>query len=488
MPAKKKLRSEPAKPSDEVVSWIKANDKLIGTTPVTIDQVLGACTIKDFKEQVYSTSERRVVTTGRTVIADWKAFREALEGRTADSPMWFIQRRIEDLLLEPDGTIGERVESFVIVESSNPTLAPLHYIVADPLPDADQEDHVPSRVLLLAEQDVKWNPITKADGSSINAFILQRKSVVPAFSFGASSAPAATASTTETPAGGFGFGFGSSTPSAPTGGAGFAFGFGSAPQAASVPAPTAPTFSFGFGAVAPSSEVPTSASPPAPTVTKRIPVEDILFTIWTEGRAKEMKKLASSGSRIVIEDFKLPGEGKSIKLVMQDDVKDTPSVAAAEFVLKKLFARQNSRIKDFDQWMDTCPEMDPHLLEVLQKARAKILKAESKVAEASDDEKTYSELWEKFGGAITAALDAAVARRKPIHDQQVAVFDDILQMLKEMKLASKDRCRVLKYYPANNEIPFRPFGKVSGINEEGEEAICTPPAYRFINPFTGKKS
>eukprot|EP00388_Colpodella_angusta_P043262 GDKK01058958.1.p1 GENE.GDKK01058958.1~~GDKK01058958.1.p1 ORF type:complete len:185 (+),score=28.83 GDKK01058958.1:1-555(+) len=180
--------------------------------------------------------------------------------------------------------------------------------------------------------------------------------------------------------------------------------------------------------------------------------------------------------------------GGEVKLVMQDDVKDKPTVAAAEFVLKKLFANGNKHVKDFDNWMADCPEVDPQLLEFLQKARAKLLKSESKETDAPDGELSYAELWKKNGAAITDALSAAVARRKPIHEQQVATLDNILKLLSERKLASKESCRILKYYPSNDKIPFRPFGKVSGINEQGEEAICTPPAYRFVNPFTGKTS
>lgn len=504
MPAKKKLRTEIEPPSQEVVAWIKANDKLIGNTPVTISSLFDSCSIKSFTERQFDANAKRLMPTGKMVDADWTSFRAALESRTPDSPLWFIQRRIEDLLLAPDGLIGERVESFVIVESPFATLAPRHYILAEPLPDADPEDHVPSRVLELEEQDVKWNPITKNDGTSINAYIMQRKSAVPAFSFGAAAPPTATAAPTVAGFGSAaptaaptGFSFGAApAPSAPATG-GFAFSFG-APSAAStasvVPAPQPPAatgFGFGFGATpsapaaAPAAAATTAASLPA---VKRVPVEDILFTIWDEERAKEMKKLSASGSRIVIEDFKIPTTGKTVKLVMQDDVKEKPEDAASEFILKKLFARQNERVSAFDKWMDDCPELEPHLLEFLQKTREKMLKSESKSEEAEEGETTFKQLFSQVSPAIISALAAAVDRRKPIRESQTAIMDNIVTLLKEKKMASKDRCRILKFYPANDKTPFRPFGKVSGISEEGEEAICDPPAYRFINPFTGKSS
>ena len=497
MPPKKRTRVEavPHASKEDIAAWVRNNDPLLGTTSVTIAELFDTTTIKKFDKQTFCTDKRQTISTGESFSADWSALKAELEGRSADSPQWFIQLRKEDLTLEPDGCIGQRVESFVIVESSSPTLCPAYYVVATPLPYSDAEDHVPESFHHLADQGVKWFPIVKANGDSINAFFMKRDT--PKINFGGPVATS-TAPATAPASGGFGAGFGSNAAPTTTIPTGFSFGaapaastpsvpasftFGAAPAPAAVPA----TFSFGSAAPASSSTTTptvgfgfsTNAAPKEPPM-KRIPVEDILFCVWSTSRIKSLQKEIKEGSRIVIENAKLPGISKPFKVQMQDDMKEKPDRAAREFVLNKVFAKQSSRIKDFDDWMGNVPEFNPTLIAYLQNTREKILKSEAK--ESSE----FATLEKDVVPAVEALLRNAIADREPHRRKQKEILEGASKLMKEGKLVAKEHCNIIKFYPSNKDIPFRPYGRVSGISEEGDVIRCVPEAWRNKNPFLTK--
>ena len=57
-------------------------------------------------------------------------------------------------------------------------------------------------------------------------------------------------------------------------------------------------------------------------------------------------------------------------------------------------------------------------------------------------------------------------------------IDGILKQLDAGTMAPKRAYRVLKFYPKNDQVKFRPIAKVAGIHEEGEVAHeCVPPPY-----------
>eukprot|EP00672_Neobodo_designis_P017018 CAMPEP_0174845532 /NCGR_PEP_ID=MMETSP1114-20130205/11784_1 /TAXON_ID=312471 /ORGANISM="Neobodo designis, Strain CCAP 1951/1" /LENGTH=313 /DNA_ID=CAMNT_0016079779 /DNA_START=38 /DNA_END=975 /DNA_ORIENTATION=- len=258
------------------------NDPLVvrhsATTPaLTVTDVFNSViTLKDFP--------LRKPESGRAPF-DWTELRNRLAGRNAESPMWFVHIRTEDLILEPEGLDGEKVQAAIIVEASEPTLAPMHMVVREARPFSDLEDNTPERIVKLADQGFVWREVRADDGAAINVFLLQEKEkpkaaaatdgVAKSFSFGAA-APAAPATTTPAaPVAGFGNNNGgaprstASTPSVTTGfggtptpavqnasaaaaalaaaAGGAKTGFGSA----AAPAPVAKQPSFGFGGAAP---------------------------------------------------------------------------------------------------------------------------------------------------------------------------------------------------------------------------------------------
>ncbi|CUG82566.1 nucleoporin-like protein, putative [Bodo saltans] len=479
MPAKKAARTETSATANAaLLEWIKNNDALLATDAK-------AATISELFQKVITAQKFNRNNTEHTF--DWSAFKAAMENRDDNSPRWFVQLRKEDLLCEPDGLEGTSVDCFVVVEATEPTLAPAHFVLKEHWPNSDLEDNAPERVNSLADQKLHWKPITKDDGTSINAFLLSRREAAPVasaapISFGIAAPVAAAPSTsnlsfgiaTASPAAPINFGFGAPTAASPAAPA-QSFGFGS-----TTPAAAAPATGFGFGAPA---AKPTQPTQPAagfsfggPAATKQIPVTDVVFVLWSKNRVKEMLKELKSGSRIVKESTKIGADGKTMKLIMQNDLKDDVEKTAHDLVLNKIFAKSDAELRKIDTWLDNCPVYDEHLAPHLQKFRAKFLKDQ---AEESDE---FAAMVEKYEANICAELSRMVAERKSLIAAETAVVEGISTLLKEHKIADKSTFRVLKYYPANDILPFRPFGKVSGISESGEHAdLCFPPMYVFKN-------
>ena len=245
-------------------------------------------------------------------------------------------------------------------------------------------------------------------------------------------------------------------------------------------ASTASTPAAGFGFNAPAATATATPVVKAAPATKRIPVEDILFCVWSTSRMKSLQKEIKEGSRIVIENAKLPGIDKPCKVQMQDDKKEKPHKAAHEFVLNKVFAKQSDRIKDFDNWMGTVPEFNPALINYFQSTREKILKTEAK---ESDE---FAKLEKEVVPAVEKLLNDAIADREPHRAKQEEIVTGATKLMKEGKLITKENCNVIKFYPSNKDIPFRCFGRVSGISEEGDVIRCVPEAWRNKNPFLSK--
>lgn len=472
MPPKKAARTESAATAaaahkNEVAAWIEANDELLDKSakPWTISELLDKLQKKSFVRQ------------GATHNFDWSVFRSALENRTTDSNRWFIQLRDEDLLCEPDGLEGVSVECFVVAEASEPSLAPAHYVVKEHWPNSDLEDNAPERVLSIKDQGLIWRSVTKDDGVSINTFVLSKADVTPLFV-----APLTSGTTTQS------FSFGA--PAATTAPIAFSFGnsVGSGVQA-SVP----PTFgfgtspstqiSFGFGNSTPQSQAEVKpfdavAAAEAAKPFKPMKPNEVLFVLWSKARVKEMLKELKSGSRIVQENVTIGTDGKKLKLVMQNDLKDNVQATARELLLTKVFAKMDGEVKKVDKWLDDCPCYDENLAPHLQKFRSKFLK---EAAENGDDFQKIIHLYE---ANIVAELEKMVAVRKVLIKAETEEVERIAELLKQDRIADKSTFKILKYYPDNTIIPFRPFGKVSGISERGEQVdFCHPPMYVFTNKF-----
>lgn len=484
MPPKKAARSESSNTAaeahrTELLHWIDAHDELLGKPeqpPHTISVLLSSVSSKTFSRH------------GSEHHFDWTAFRTALEARSSASPRWFLQLREEDLLCDPDGLEGANVECFVIVEASEPTLAPAHYIVKEHWPNSDAEDNAPERVLAIKDQGMYWRPLTKDDGSSINAFVLSKRPSAGApsggfsFGFGAptSTAQAATSSA-PVPAAPSTFGFGTPAPSVAASAPVISFGFGVAATAAS--APSSAPIAFGFGAAPAPAAIATPLAPfdavaaaKAAKPFKPLKPSEIFFVLWSKTRVKDMLKELKSGSRIVQENVKIGADGKTVKLVMQNDMKDDIERTARDLLLNKIFAKQDNDVMKVDKWLDACPLYDETLAPHLQKFRAKYLK------ECAEDSDVFARLVRDYEPAIIAELTKMVSIRKELVKMECSEVEAVAQLLKEERIADKSTFRVLKYYPENNVLPFRPFGKVSGISETGEHVdFCTPPMYVFKN-------
>ena len=195
---------------------------------------------------------------------------------------------------------------------------------------------------------------------------------------------------------------------------------------------------------------------------------------------KSLQKEIKEGSRIVIENAKLPGIDKPCKVQMQDDMKEKPHKAAREFVLNKVFAKQCGRIKDFDNWMGEVPEFNPNLINYLQTSREKILKEEAK---ESDE---FAKMEKEVVPVVEKMLLDAIGDRQPHRAKQAEIVEGATKLMKEGKLICKEKCNIIKFYPSNKDIPFRCFGRVSGISEEGDVIRCVPEAWRNKNPFLTK--
>lgn len=341
-------------------------------------------------------------------------------------------------------------------------------------------------------------------------------------SFGTTNASAAVAPTTTTDAAAAkptpSFGFGVAAPPKPQAAPP---AFGSAIGAATAGVVKAP--SFGFGATAPVTPSPataSSSSQPAATFAGReigdkpaavpqvggfakavsgfgnkpnggsaaLPMANgaekldvVSFTLWTEERLKEMKKEINAGSRIIIEDFKISPD-RTIKLQMHNDLKDSVD-ETIEQVIRKEFARRDAEMKKIDAWQDDCPVYQEKLHEALQKFRDSWLSAAIKERRA-----LYDTISNECRDKIKAKLEECVRVRKEMLAAEAAVIDDIMRLVKKQGvLATKDKFRVLKYYPKNDVLRFRPYGKVSGVHEACETAdVCVPPPYVMTIKF-GKR-
>ncbi|EKF29686.1 hypothetical protein MOQ_006515 [Trypanosoma cruzi marinkellei] len=495
---------------EELVQWLEQNDPSYdrsGAPPITISELLST-----------KLSHKTFTVGGKGEMPyDWSKFRAVLEGRSAESPRWFMQLREEDLLIE-GGLDGVTVDCVVIAEASVPTLAPAHYIVKMHMAFSDLEDNAPERILPIEGQDMCWRRVVRDNGGNINAYLLQKRettgNTTQSFGFGAVGTlnTTVTASTASMPTstGGFGFGaapaptsnvppsfgFGvaaASTTLAPmnTSNANsansFGFGFGSAPAPVSdVPPATVNTNSFGFGASANEttfSVAPNTAScggfgSRSPSTEPPLKASEVLFALWSKKRLSDMAKSLKSGSRILRENFKPSPTVSEMKLVMQNDFKDDVSKTVKQLILNKLFAKCSDKIVEVDQWIDNCPVYDENLSAALQKFRA------HHVQKVAEDSEVFQALYNECHKSMEDELNRIVGLRKAAVQRELDCIEKIMGQLKEGKMAEKQTFRLLKYYAANDVMRFRPFAKVSGISEMGESAdVCEPPAPVFVNPF-----
>ncbi|RNF01767.1 uncharacterized protein Tco025E_08514 [Trypanosoma conorhini] len=498
-----------------LVQWLEQNDPLYdrsGAPPITISELLST----KLAHKTFSVAGK-----GEQPY-NWEKFRAILEARTSDSPRWFMQLREEDLLID-GGFDGVTVDCVVVAEASVPTLAPAHYIVKMHMPFSDLEDNAPERILPIEGQGMCWRRVVRDNGCNINAYLLQKRETTsgatPVFGFGAaatstpSTAPANSTSVANSP---IGFSF-AAVPSTSSAGPS-SFGFGAVAAATTTSAPTnnastatpASNFQFAFGAAPPANASANNfrfgassngtASVPAPAATAAdapvsgfvsqsspevapLKASEVLFALWSKKRLSDMAKSFKSGSRILRENFKPGPKAFTVKLVMQNDLKDDVCKTVRELILNKMFAKRSKQILEVDHWIGNCPVYDEHLTAALQKFRAHHVQ---RVAESSEE---FQALYDECHEAMEAELNRIVELRKVLVQQELERIEEITSQLKEGKLAEKQTFRLLKYYAANDVMRFRPFGKVSGISEMGESAdVCEPPAPVLLNPFTASGS
>jgi hypothetical protein len=287
----------------------------------------------------------------------------------------------------------------------------------------------------------------------------------------------------------FAAGFGNAATSQPPS---FAAGFGNA--AASQP----PSFATGFGATeggsfalgfganaaqAPSKPATDSAAPLAvdAAVVSGVPrhAKDVNWLIWSLKSLTDMRARTTQGSRISRRDVALPDGTTWPKLVMQNDLKDRVAATVAQLIDKQ-FARTNARMVRFVKWRGDCPEVEPKLIEPLEAMQASLLKAEKAASTAEFDAVA------RHRDALVAALEEIVAQRKAEVAAELATLDEARRQLTAGEALPRDRFRVLKYYPANDVVRFRPHGKLRSLTDAGQPVdVCTPPAYQNRSSFGG---
>ncbi|EAN99075.1 hypothetical protein TcCL_ESM00448 [Trypanosoma cruzi] len=446
---------------EEVVQWLERNDPLYERSrvpPITISELLS----EKLSHRTFTMNDKGEVPY------DWSKLRAALEGRNPKSPRWFMQLREEDLLFE-DVLDGVTVDCVVIAEASVPTLAPAHYIVKMHMPFSDPEDNAPECILPIEGQGMCWRSVVRDNNCDINAYLLQKRETKLyknyGFSFGDLEAFGTTvpASNTSIPTFTGGFGFGATPASYSNVPPSFGFGASTNEKGFSLSPNTASFDEFG-------SKSPLKATP--------LKTSEVLFALWSKKRLSDMARSLKSGSRILRENFKPSPSASEIRLVMQNDFKDDVSKTVKQLILNKIFAKRSDEVMGVDQWIEKCPVYDEHLTAALQKFRAHYVQ---KVAEDSD---VFKALYNECHESMEKELNRIVELRKAVVQQQLSCIEEIMGQLKEGKMAEKRTFRLLKYYPANDVVRFRPFGKVSGISEMGESAdVCEPPAPVLVNPF-----
>ncbi|KAG5469165.1 hypothetical protein LSCM4_02563 [Leishmania orientalis] len=476
---------------------------------------------------------------------DWSEFRKVLESRTASSPRWFMQLREEDLLAGDDGMEGVTVDCYVIAEATQPTVAPGEYIVKVHWPYSDAEDNAPERILPLEGQGMCWRRVVKADGSDMNVFLLQKRSLpackggsdasvaatlapsafafgfpdnrtaassrdgstttkIPDYGFGntfsaAAPTPPPTVTTTPSLTPGLGFGFGAApqpageTPANSSSGSsnGFSFSFGS--RQSTVKASSPGDFDFGFSAVAPAPASAATAlavpgfSTAAPGAEESGEVEVQPLKTSEVLFALWSRKRLTELSKEIRSGSRIVCEDfpldatTKIKLVMQNDRKDDIEATVRRLLLNRLFAKQDNSVKAIDAWINDCPVFDGALAPALQAFRERQL---NELANKSD---LFQSLHARYHARIEAELQRIVGVRDAAAKKELQRIDAIMAQMKERKLAEKGSFRLLKFYAKNDVLKFRPFGKISGICEMGESVdVCVPPAHVNLNPFTGK--
>jgi hypothetical protein len=329
----------------------------------------------------------------------------------------------------------------------------------------------------------------KTAGSAPTAFGQPAVQKSASFGFGAAVPPPPVAGSTETkPVGttnlAFGFKPPASAPAAPT--------FAGRPVT-TMPAEVPHVGKPGNGTGAPASATANAnfarqASTFGAAKTEKIDVDKANFTLWTEKRLKEMKKEIQAGSRIIIEKVKLPPPvSRDAKIQMQNDLHDHVD-KTVEQLIRKEFAMLDPETKKVDKWIDDCPVYDEKLMNALQKFRESHVKEAVNDSDESDP-RGYQAVAKALRPLLTQELSKRVAERKEMLDKECSEIDEILTLVKKHLLATKDKFRVLKFYPKNDVLRFRPFGKVGGIHEQREFAdVCVPAPYVMKNPFELKGS
>lgn len=168
------------------------------------------------------------------------------------------------------------------------------------------------------------------------------------------------------------------------------------------------------------------------------------------------------------------------KLIMQNDYKDKVSDAVKESI-DRAFSKKCEVMRDIDKWLSECPIMETKLTDKLEVFRQAVLKYEK---EEGDDWEEYDKL-NRHRDFLKKKLDEVVKQRRQQIDAEIAILEtarkDITQgcMLPMVDGSGDKKWRMLKFYPANDKVPFRPHGKASGLTQPGEELDeCVPPAYQ----------
>lgn len=488
--------------------------------PMTIEEFFAHPT---FRSNTKFNCSAKSGKTGQSVSLcqgewDWGHFKESLQRRASSSDkdgLWLIHVRVEDSLLSwddrfaakglstPDveGVVGVKVPCVAVVETSAGENAgfPEHYSVAEKLNDQDGEDYTPSTFKTLEGQNLAWRPLVNEQNQSLRAFVLAARESSASAAAAASSPLGASAAATPAPASNP-FGAPATQAAAPSNP--FAAVAPPTPSAVANPfaaipaaAPANPFAALGGGGGAPAAAPakgggganPFAAANPfgggaaAATSTRKIPLEDIVFTLWSAMSLREAFEQLSAGTRCVIDDSK-----SKISLKF-DDSESLEQALETNFIKYKMKHDASKKKKSVDEWLDAFPDAgEPELQEMWMKSKG--MNSRNRLMETLkkgyfDAPKTAEdkEILSHLETVIKTALDKRTARS--VEQKKL-----LLTLFKKQSVApgivEKGNSVIKKFYPSNNVCPFRPTAKLTGLTGLGEAADTHPPEYKFINPFT----
>jgi len=195
--------------------------------------------------------------------------------------------------------------------------------------------------------------------------------------------------------------------------------------------------------------------------------DDVQFQIFGKASLKEIKETTSAGSKIVLVDLPLKDGTEWRKLKMENDLKDKVPTAVQE-AIDKVFAKNNESMQALGEWIEECPEIDPHIIEPLTQLRARALKAAK-----SENPEEYEKI-AQYKDELAAALKNVVEQRKHEISIEQKLIKRVEDDLKKKKIIPREGWKLYKFHPNNNVVKFRPHDKFRILGKVDE---CCPAAY-----------